>query len=107
FKFIQLIDLNQLKNFNVQNIITKFGLDDGSRVLIMFSKLMAAKGYSQEITFNEFYKKTKKKFIVTGACINDKKIYYFSHTNYPDMKVFDAVRISMAIPIIYTPHIFE
>lgn len=107
FKFIKLVNLGQMKKLEAHNVITKYGLDDGTRMMLVLSKLMTAKGFAPDITFKEFYKRTKINLIITGACINDKKIYYFSHKNYPDMKVLDAVRISISIPIIFTPCVFE
>lgn len=107
FKFIKLLNMENIKSIKLPNFLTKYGLDDGSRMTLIFVKLMGAKGFDQNITFKEFYKISKIKLIVTGACINDKKIYYFSHETYPEMKVIDAVRISMSIPIIFTPFIFD
>jgi predicted acylesterase/phospholipase RssA len=107
FKFMKLINLNHAKKLDPYNIISKYGLDDGSRIMLILQKLINAKGFDINITFKEFYKKTNFNFIVTGSCINDKKIYYFSHTNYPDMKVLDGVRISISVPILFTPVVYE
>lgn len=107
FKFIKLLNLDQTKKMETHNIVTKYGFDDGSRIMLVLTKLMNAKGFGSETSFKEFYIKTKINLIVTGACINDKKIYYFSHTNYPKMKILEAVRISMSLPIIFTPCTFE
>ena len=76
-------------------------------MILLLKKLLNAKGYDSEISFKNFFKKTKINLIVTGSCINDKKVYYFSHTSFPDMKVLEAVRISISVPIIFTPCIFE
>lgn len=107
FKFLRLIDLNKINNMDAHNLISKYGLDDGTRMILVLKKLLNAKGYDSDISFKNLYKKTKINLIVTGSCINDKKIYYFSHTSYPDMKVLDAVRISISVPIIFTPCVFE
>lgn len=61
------------------------------------------KGFSEDITFKELYEKIKKKLIMTVTCINDKKAYYYSVDTFPDMKVIKAVRMSISIPIIFTP----
>lgn len=109
FKFIKLLNLDNVftKKIETHNVITKYGFDDGSRMMLVLMKLMKAKGYDENITFKEFYQRTKINFIVTGVCVNDKKVYYFSHINYPNMKVLDAIRISMSIPIVFTPCTFE
>lgn len=107
FHFMKLIDTDKLKNMDAGNLITKYGLDDGSRMILILKKLLNAKGFDPDISFKNFYKKTNMNLIVTGSCINDKQIYYFSYTGYPDMKVLEAVRISISVPIIFTPCIFE
>ena len=61
------------------------------------------KGFSKNITFKELYEKTKKELIITGVCINEKKCYYFSYKNTPDMNVIKSIRISTAVPLYFTP----
>ena len=56
---------------------------------------------NENITFLELYEKTKKKIIITGTCINNKCIDYFSYETTPSMKIIDAIRITMSIPLIY------
>jgi predicted acylesterase/phospholipase RssA len=107
YKFISLVDLEMVKKINAHNVITKYGLDDGSRMMLVVKKLMSAKEYDPDITFLELYTKTCITFFVTGACINDKKAYYFSHNDNPNMKVIDAIRISISLPIVFTPCIYE
>lgn len=107
YKFIKLIDLEMVKKLDAQNVITKYGLDDGTRMMFVLKKMLVAKGFNEDISFINFYRRTNITFIVTGACINDKKPYYFSHMTYPDMQVMEAIRISISIPIVFTPYIHE
>lgn len=107
YRIIKLIDLEMVKDINAYNLITKYGLDDGTRLMLVIKKLMIAKGYDTDITFLDLYAKTNVTFIVTGACITDKKPYYFSYIDYPDMKVIDAIRISSAFPIAFTPIMYD
>lgn len=107
YKFMKLLDLQKTRKINMSNLITKYGLDNGDRIMLVIKKLLNTYDYSEDITFKELYNRTFINFIVTGTCINDKKIYYFSHNNYPDMKVLTAIRISMAIPLFFTPVKYE
>ncbi len=56
---------------------------------------------NESITFEELFKKTRKGLFVTGTCLNKQKLVVFSHLTYPKMKVKDAVRISMSIPLYF------
>lgn len=107
YKILKLVDFGMIKNINPENIMSKYGLDDGVRVMLVIKKLITAKGYDQNITFLQLYKKTGITFIVTGTCINDKKIYYFSHKTSPNMIVMEAIRISISVPILFTPYEYE
>lgn len=107
YKFFNLLDMDRCTKIDTNNIMTKYGLDDGSRIILVMSRMLGAKGFSGDVLFDEFYKKTGMTLIITGVCVNDKKVYYFSHTTYPKMKVLDAVRISISIPVVFTPFVYE
>src|ERR1700722_13424536 len=44
YKFIKWIDLEMVKKLDAQNVITKYGLDDGTRMMLVLKKLIIAKG---------------------------------------------------------------
>ena len=46
---------------------------------------------------------TKKKLILTGTCLNTGKAVYFSYEKYPNMRVLDALRITISVPILFDP----
>lgn len=105
--FIKLFDMNRMKSMNPQNILSAYGLDDGKNIMIVLEKLFKTKKIDTNITFFELYKKTGKTLILTSSCINDKKIYYFSHEKYPDLQILKAVRMSISIPIYFEPVKYE
>ena len=47
---------------------------------------------------------TKKKLIITGTCLNDLSLKYFSYQNDPDMQILKALRITISIPFIFRPY---
>lgn len=96
-------DIDKIKSFDFANIMTNFGFDDGSKFTNLLNKLFSDKNINPQITFGELYKKTKIKIIVTGTCINENKIYYFSHESHNDMSVVLAIRISVSVPLLFTP----
>jgi NTE family protein len=42
-----------------------------------------------------------KDLFITGANLTNQKLEVFSHKTYPDMKIIDAVKISISIPLYY------
>ena len=103
FHFFMNIDIKKTCKVSAHNLFSKLGLDDGKRMMIVIKELLKAKNTNSRITFGELHNMTGKTVIITGACINDKKSYYFSHLTDPDMRVIDALRITASIPIYFTP----
>lgn len=54
-----------------------------------------------DITFRELHERHFKDLYVTGTSLNRQQLLVFSHEQYPDMRVRDAVRISMSIPLYF------
>jgi NTE family protein len=83
-----------------------YGYYKTDRLTEDLGKIMMAKGFSADLTFQELYEahhagKNVKLLYITGANLTDQKIEIFSHQTYPKMKVLDAVRISISIPVYF------
>lgn len=107
FEIIKLFDFNKLKNIEFYKFLTHYGLDDGIRLELFAKSLLNGKKIDENINFKKLYKMTGKTLIITATCINNKKIYYFSHKTAPNMKVITALRMSISIPIFYTPVFYK
>ena len=107
FDFILYFDTKTLKNFNLSNIITNYGLDNGDMIMFVFNKLIEKKTNIKNITFKELYNTFNKKLIVCATCLNESKSYYFSYDSHPDMQINLAVRMSIAIPFIFTSVLYN
>ena len=79
----------------------QFGWYRGERFTEWISKIIEDKTGNPEITFEEFSSKGYKNLYITATCLNKQKLIIFSKENYPQMKVKDAVRISMSIPLYF------
>ncbi|MDQ3191501.1 MAG: patatin-like phospholipase family protein [Bacteroidota bacterium] len=84
--------------FRVKN---SYGWYRGDSFSKWIEKLIINKTGNGDMTFNDLNKNGYKNLFVTGTCLNKQKLIIFSHTTYPDMKIKDAVRISMSIPLYY------
>lgn len=78
-----------------------FGWYRGNKIESWLEKIIAAKTGNADITFAELQNKGYKDLYVTGTCLNKQQLIFFSHETYPNMKVKDAVRISMSIPLYF------
>lgn len=95
---------------NVENIINIFhtmGLDDGSIIMETVSKALHNKYNIHDITFIELAKKSGRNLVVCGTNLYNSSSVYFNVDKYPNMSVLKAIRISISIPFIMTPIVYE
>jgi NTE family protein len=64
-------------------------------------KIIESKTGNPDITFGELHDGKYKELYITGTCLNKQKLVVFSHETYPQMRIRDAVRISMSIPLYF------
>lgn len=84
-----------------------FGLSSPEPILHVVYSFMKKKNIKKNITFKELFEITQSKLIITGTCINDASINYFSVDSHPNMPILKAIRISISIPFIFRPYLFE
>lgn len=101
--FFERLDFSLTTDMSLSNIISNYGFDTGKNIMYVIKELCRNKKISRNITFQKLYDKYGIDFIVTGVCINDKTVYYFNKNSYPNMKVLSALRVSMSVPILFSP----
>ena len=100
FLNINLADYREIK---VGNLIKKFGVDDGKKIIRLIKAIILQKWDRYNYTFSELFELTGKTLILTGSNISKNKIVYFSRYTYPDMLILDALRITIGYPVLYQP----
>jgi NTE family protein len=78
-----------------------YGWYRGKRFERWLTELIGSKTGNRDISFAELHLQGTKDLFVTGTSLNKQKLIVFSYENYPQMKVKDAVRISMSIPLYF------
>ena len=89
------------------DVIREWGLHRGDPFITWLSSLIQSKFGRPDITFQDLYEKTGNELVVTAACINRRTQRFFHRSHHPDMSVIRAVRMSISIPIFFTPVKFE
>jgi NTE family protein len=105
YEILSELDMSKMVVNNIDNILEEvhIGLNLCDPIIYTVGHMMKRKGFSTKITFKKLFEKTGKKIIVTGVCLNDVSLHYFSHENTPNMEVLKAITISISIPIIFKP----
>ena len=110
YEILEQIDFKKLVKYNEpENYFTNmcFGIGSPEPILQSIYGFMKKKGINKKITFKELYEKTSTKLIITGTCLNDTSVKYFSVDTYPNLSILKAIRISIGIPLIFRPYEFD
>ncbi len=92
------------KLFNLFKISTKYGCIHKEKYISFFKELIKNKTGNSETTFKELYELTGHILILTGTCINKRETHYYNHISNPDMKLYDAIYITTALPYLFEPY---
>jgi NTE family protein len=112
----KIISELKLQSFNDGNFLIfgglyrvnkKFGYYKGNKFLKWLEQIIETKTKNSEITFAEMQSRGYKNLYITGTSLNKQKAIIFSVNSFPNMKVKDAVRASMSIPLYYEPVILD
>lgn len=102
--FKKLNDGHFLFAGGINRMTNYFGWYRNKKTDEWLGKIIEAKTGNADITFRQLKETGRyKDLYVTGTCLNKQQLIIFSHETYPDMKVRDAVRISMSIPLYFEP----
>ena len=86
---------------------TKLGFFKGKAVTAWIDTLLKNKTGDADITFRQLHDQKEAKhykdLYVTGTDLTYQCLRIFSYETYPDMKIKDAVRISMSVPLYFQP----
>ena len=110
YDILEQIDFTKLiKYVEPEDLLVEpcFGLSTPEPILQSIYSFMKKKNIKKNITFKELFEQTNSKLIITGTCINNVELVYFSYDTYPNMPILKALRISISIPFIFRPYMFE
>ena len=120
YAFVCGFSINEMENFiiefdftktnpdiSIDNIFISHGISDGKRAEFILRSFIQHKFNIDDITFLELYKLTQKNLLIIGTNFTYAREEVFSHNTTPDMSVVTAVRISMSIPVFFTPVLYN
>jgi len=86
---------------DIERLLNDYGWYKGEKFKEYYESILKEITGTSELTFKDIFEKYGNELIVVGTNLSRKSATYFSKTNCPNMKVSDAVRISMSIPLFF------
>ena len=99
----QSFDMTRLADFEVQNLLSDFGLDTGERIRQFIHRMMEAKQIPFDITLAQFYRHTGIIWYITVMNLNRMTTEYLSADQTPDYLVIEAVLAAIKVPFAFVP----
>ena len=103
FNIVKNFNLEKIKSISVANLLKLYGLDSGSKLEYVLERFIIAKQFNVNTTLKEFFEKTGKEFFLATTCLNTMRAVYLSYKTHPDLSLVKAIRMSISVPIFYTP----
>lgn len=106
FKLLYNINFNNIVDPDYSKFLFEpdhYGFSSTSNITDIVQICFEKKGFSKDITFKELFEKTGKKLIITGTCVNKYHIEYFSVDTFPNHKIMNALKMTIAIPLVVKP----
>ena len=110
YKLSELLDF--IKNFNFsyleqeidcEKFLINYGLNDGKKFIILLKTFILKKYNKNDITFKELFEKTGKELFIIATNYTNCNEELFNHEKTPNMNVTEAIRMSISLPIFFTP----
>jgi NTE family protein len=106
FKLILELDLSALLNPKVELLFSEYGIENGDAFVKILEGLLREKSIPIGITLHELFVLTGKRLIITVSCLG-KGVRYLDHLSAPNISAIKAVRMSVSIPFLVTPVLYQ
>ena len=91
----------QFNEIGIHRLNSHYGWYQHNNFMKWLDKIIENKTGNADITFQKMHELGYKDLYITSTCLNKQKLIIFSYENYPQMKVKDAVKASMSIPLYF------
>jgi NTE family protein len=85
----------------------RYGWYKGKKIEKWLEEKIEAKTGDPDITFRELKERGYKELYITATCLNRQELIIFSASTYPEMKIKDAVKVSMSIPLYFEANFMD
>jgi len=95
--------VSPMKSDKWLGLFDKYGLHDTNTFKKIFELMLENINFPVTTTFEELYKKNNVDLNFTSYCINSQSLVLLNYKNTPDLKLLNAVCMSIAVPFLFFP----
>jgi NTE family protein len=106
-EFVDFKDYIPLYTIKVFNIVFKSGEYSGKQFETWIQDKIYYQTANKCTTLGELHEKSGIELVLTGTCLDTRTTEFLSYKTHPNMPVWMACRISMAIPGFFMPFRYE
>jgi hypothetical protein len=103
----KIMDGSNYSMKNLYNLINHYGANSGDALYESLCNMAKKITGKNDITFDQLYITTGKNLVLTGSNISQHKLFYFNRLTTPNMKIIDALRITICVPFFFRPIRYE
>lgn len=97
----------QWQSNSLFNLMTKMTIDSGHVLTSLIDRVFAFTQLPEDITFVQFSKITGRTTGFCAVCLEKAYPTYFTLETTPDVKIYDALYASMALPILFPSKVIQ
>lgn len=101
--FVNTLDFNKIFKFNLKNLYCQYGLNNGDNIIKILEDFIIKKNFKTSLTFKELKDATNNTLIINSSNITKRQNEVFDYINTPDIEIIKAIRMSISIPLVFTP----
>jgi len=107
-EFLLNVDLRKASEEpDIFNLLEFYGVIKGDKLVHVLRYICNERFDKSDVTFKELFDLTGKKLIIQATNISISKLETFSLQHTPDMSVSIAIRMSISLPLIFTPVLYN
>jgi predicted acylesterase/phospholipase RssA len=94
-------------DLDLDDLFLNYGIDNGDKILYILSMFLNNKYNLNDLTFLEHYNLLNIKLLIIGSNYTLQREENFNYIDTPNMSILTALRISISVPILFTPVLYN
>lgn len=88
---------------DVAQLVQHYGLNRGEALQTIIRRVLACGGISENATFADLRRLLRRDFVCVATDVHTSSAVYFSANKTPNVRVAEAIYMSMTIPFLFVP----